>query len=103
MGLYVKKPIQVEAFKWTGGPDQMEDPEWVVKEIKAGTVIVRKDLISGKMSLTSSEGNMPLNAGDYIIKGIKGEIYTCSASVFEASYDKVREELTPIVKETFGE
>ena len=35
------------------------------------------------------EGDMIANHGDYIIKGIEGEIYPCKASIFENSYDKV--------------
>ena len=34
MGRYRKKPVVIEAFKWTGGPAQLEDPEWIVDAIK---------------------------------------------------------------------
>jgi len=33
---YRKKPIIIEAFLWTGGPDQIEDPVWAVDAIKSG-------------------------------------------------------------------
>ena len=35
---YRKKPVVVEAFKWTGGPDQESDPEWIVEAIRGGVV-----------------------------------------------------------------
>jgi len=35
------------------------------------------------------EGLMIGAQGDWIIKGIKGEIYPCKADIFEATYEKV--------------
>ena len=35
---YRKKPLIIEAFKWTGGPDQREDPEWMVDAIRKNIV-----------------------------------------------------------------
>ncbi len=32
------------------------------------------------------EGTMIARAGDYIIRGVEGEIYPCKASIFEATY-----------------
>ncbi len=29
--------LKVEAFRWTGGPDQAEDPPWIVAMIKGGS------------------------------------------------------------------
>jgi len=36
--LYRKKPIIVDAFQWTGGSDQTEDPEWIIQALIDGTV-----------------------------------------------------------------
>ncbi|WP_077744374.1 hypothetical protein, partial [Clostridioides difficile] len=35
------------------------------------------------------EGTMRANKGDYIIQGVKGEIYPCKADIFEMTYQKV--------------
>lgn len=35
------------------------------------------------------EGNMKASPGDWIIKGIKGEIYPCKPDIFEATYELV--------------
>ena len=43
------------------------------------------------MSIVTLEGTMIANLGDYIIKGIKNEIYPCKADIFEATYEKVEE------------
>jgi hypothetical protein len=35
------------------------------------------------------EGDMKVNIGDYIIKGIKGEYYPCKSDIFESTYDLI--------------
>lgn len=37
----------------------------------------------------TAEGTMTGKLGDYLIKGIEGELYPCSKSVFETTYDQV--------------
>lgn len=38
------------------------------------------------------EGVMHGDIGDYIIQGIKGEIYPCKPDIFEATYEAVEPE-----------
>lgn len=33
---YKKKPIIIDAFQWTGGPEQEDDPEWILNAINTG-------------------------------------------------------------------
>ena len=82
---YRKKPLIIDAFKWTGGPDQTEDPVWMVEAMRAGTV----GFVPEGIMIKTLEGNMLASGGDYIIKGVKGEIYPCKADIFEASYEQV--------------
>ena len=35
------------------------------------------------------EGDMVVMPGDYIIRGVKGELYPCKPDVFEATYESV--------------
>ena len=37
--------------------------------------------------VASLEGNHQGKEGDYLIKGIKGELYICDRSIFESSYE----------------
>lgn len=41
------------------------------------------------LSIKTLEGTMTANKGDYIIKGVKGEIYPCKADIFVATYVEV--------------
>ncbi|MGW8381262.1 hypothetical protein ACWB45_00575 [Streptococcus parasuis] len=94
---YKKKPIVIEAFKWTGDQNQTEDPEWIIEALKDGTVVIPNTSwsqeVHGKlvMEINTLEGVMIADQGDYIIQGIKGEIYPCKPDIFEASYERVEE------------
>ncbi|MCK9460602.1 MAG: hypothetical protein M0R80_13265 [Proteobacteria bacterium] len=89
---YKKKPVVVEAFQWTGDENQTEDPEWIVKAIKSGEVWFDK-MCKGRIALViyTLEGSMRAMPGDWIIKGIKGEIYPCKPDVFEETYEVIYE------------
>ena len=39
---YRKKPVVIEAFQWTGGPEQEDDPEWIIEAIKKQGGVVLK-------------------------------------------------------------
>lgn len=90
MGTYVKKPLEIEAFRWTGDDEQDSEPKWIVEAITRGEVSFRYAGTSEcEMVIRTLEGDMTAKLGDYIIRGIEGELYPCKASIFEASYDKV--------------
>lgn len=78
-----KKPIVIEAFQWTGGPDQTDDPEWIVEAINAGNVGFDKD----GLNIVTLEGVLTASSGDWIIRGVKGELYPCKPDIFAATYE----------------
>lgn len=92
MGKYRKKPIEIEAFIWTGDHDQTEDPTWIVEAMGRGDVWFE----ASGLQIRTLEGVMTANRGDYVIRGIKGEIYPCKPDIFEASYERV-ESPSPLV------
>ncbi len=85
MAKYRKKPVVIEAFQWTGGPEQKEDPIWIAKAIEDGVVKIIKDPLL--MSIETLEGRMYAHPGDYIIKGVKGELYPCKPDIFKLTYE----------------
>ena len=44
---------------------------------------------NGTVSIETLEGLMLVNFGDWIIRGIQGELYPCAPDIFEATYDPV--------------
>ncbi len=82
-----KKPIIVEAVLWTGDVDNVEAPEWFKNNMKNGTIRnCDKALI-----VNTLEGGMFCAVGDYIIQGVKAEVYPCKGDIFKLTYEKVEE------------
>lgn len=78
---YIKKPVVVDAIRWTG--DNWDDIE------KFSPYGIKFNYPSRLKSLTidTLEGHVTAECGDWIIKGIEGEIYPCKDSVFQKTYD----------------
>ena len=77
---FVKKPVVIDAFKL--GTD--EAPQWFTESEEVTTK-------NNVVTIKTPEGNVTAKNGDYIIKGITGELSLCKADVFETSYDVVPE------------
>ena len=84
---YFLKPKVVEAFIWTGRPDQTEDPEWIVEAIKAGMVSFSKDPLLMHISQKPNGRILTAHPGDYIINGILGNIFPLNAKSFHDTYE----------------
>lgn len=88
MTYFTKKPVTIEAFQWTGGPDQKDDPEWIVDAIRSGRVYFKNpETPDVKMVILTLEGDMTASIGDWINKGVKGELYPCKPDIFAETYD----------------
>ena len=79
---YRKKPVIIEAVKWTGEN---------VKEIAdfMGVESVPYDLNTHDLSIMTLEGVMVAKKGDYIIKGVQGEFYPCKPDIFVETYEEL--------------
>lgn len=87
-----KKPVVIEAVRWTGDIEQLEEPEWLVDKIRSGDIFfVNSGSSQVFMQITTLEGVMTADRGDWIIKGIKGELYPCKHDIFEATYEPVKQ------------
>lgn len=98
MTQYRKKPVVIEAWQWhgeqnrtllgSGAPDWLADSESVYGTFHPGKVRVVEET-DGKAYLTikTLEGEMTANPGDWIIKGVKGELYPCKPDIFAATYE----------------
>ena len=84
---YRKKPVIIEAFKL--GTD--EHPNWFTNNNSC--MIINRDQsgLALQADIKTLEGTMTANLGDFIIQGVKGEIYPCKPDIFEATYEKVEE------------
>lgn len=80
MPKFTKLPVTIEAFINT---DEPVLPDWFVNAIDNGEAKFNKD---GTCTIKTLEGEMVANNNDYIIKGVKGEIYPCKPDIFKATY-----------------
>ena len=80
---YKKKPIVIEAIQYTGN-----NIEEIWDAFSAADVYgpVEDDPCAYILTL---EGRMRCNIGDYIIRGVRGELYPCAKDIFEETYEKV--------------
>lgn len=83
---YRKVPVEIEAFRL--GYEDM--PKWFL-ESDSGYSLTIERRIGGNIicDIKTLEGTMRANSGDYIIQGVKGELYPCRADIFEMTYEKV--------------
>lgn len=80
---YRKKPVVIEAFQW------MADvvPDWW-REAKGLEV----DVSTGSVFIPTLEGVHEARPGDFIIKGVKGELYPCKPDIFRMTYEAAERE-----------
>jgi len=101
---YFKKSVVVEAFQL--GVD--DEPEWF---LYSDYICVTKvnELIpfrGEECFIRTPEGDMMGFKGDFIIKGIQGEIYPCKEVIFKATYeqfDPIVGEVTSITRNGIGD
>ena len=82
---YVKKAIPVEACALDGKHDN-----WLKEAIKKQIVKMNED---GTAEIETLEGVQKTRKDDFIIKGIRGEIYPCRRDIFEESYEEFKEDI----------
>lgn len=80
-----KKPVVVEAVC---NEALAAAPIWLQAATNARTV---RPLPDGSIAIDTLEGTMIAAPGDWIILGIKGEIYPCKPDIFDATYEAVPE------------
>lgn len=87
---YRKRPVVIDAFHWTADERQEDDPAWIAKAIMDGDAWFENEGTPDvKMMIRTLEGVHEASVGDYIIRGIAGEIYPCKPDIFLTTYEQV--------------
>lgn len=85
---FKKKPVVIEAYKFENKVGSDTRPGWLHQAIKDGIVYYQ----GGKeehLTIETLDGKMKVNIGDFIIKGVNGELYPCKPDIFEKTYEVV--------------
>lgn len=82
-----KKPVEIEAWQFAA-PEFMPQPLWLHDAIVRGDVYYQVGM-KPYYTIKTLEGQMRAYPRDWIIRGVKGELYPCKPDIFEATYEKV--------------
>ena len=90
MPQFRKKPVAIEAVQWNGqapgsiarvlevAQDKFDLPSWY-----------REDMPPPSLNVHTLEGWLVASHGDWIIRGVKGEVYPCKPEIFDLTYEAV--------------
>ena len=89
MPKFRKKPVVIEAVRWTGKNSVDEVGEFLngVEDVLFHNPYDK----DGFITIPTLEGTMTVSPGDWIIRGVKGEYYPCKPDIFEATYEEVKD------------
>lgn len=97
-----KKPVTIECFQYDGdlknSDGQFYVCAWAVEAFQSG-VIYFKD--QGEMYIKTLEGDHHVSVGDYVIRGVNGELYPCKPDIFEKTYNILTEEANATARDHF--
>ncbi len=81
-----KKPIVIEAWQWGGSGFQADAPSWLrdYRDALGNQVRLLQD---STLEIPTLEGVHTALVGDWLIRGVKGEVYPCKPDIFEATYE----------------
>ena len=93
-----KRPVVIEAVRWSGYENHISR----VLDLFAGDIPRAPDdphiwpglgytPADGSLYIPTLEGTMCAKPGDWIIKGVAGEVYPCKPDIFEQTYEPVLE------------
>lgn len=94
MGKFRKKPVVIEAMRWPGvGVGTIEETlafeNWFSENNGVARMIGQNLHIKTLEDGPNGEAKHVADAGDWVIKGVKGEFYPCKPDIFEATYEAV--------------
>lgn len=79
-----KKPIEVEAVQFDGSMSSVQEISRM-----AGKRKIIMDIAHQWLVIKTLEGPMKAMKDDWIIKGVKGEVYPCNPEIFELTYEPI--------------
>lgn len=92
MTQYRKKPEVVEAYLFTE-PRKLPLPDWLSDAFMNG-VVWSQGGDEPYLKIQTIEGYDRANIGDWIIRRVKGELYSCKPEIFALAYELVESPAT---------
>lgn len=86
-----KKPVIHEVYHWKG--DFWDALQWNARVTDNPDTYLYFNIGDASLKVRTLEGDMTANLGDYIICGVKGELWFIKEDIFKETYDLYDEEL----------
>lgn len=83
-----KKPVVIEAVRFDGTPESLAE---IIDMAQESGCVIEETLGGGALMIHTPEGLMTCLSGEWVIRGVAGELYPCNADIFEATYEPVEE------------
>lgn len=87
MNKYQKKPVVIEAIQYDDKPEtdiELQE-QFGIDPVR----VSYKNPDDPILIIETLEGEMKAHVGDYIIRGVHGELYPCKPDIFNETYQKV--------------
>jgi hypothetical protein len=88
-----KKPIEVEAVQVVEVTEEQvtyeegdHDAPWMLEALENGEAW---PMVDASLCIRTLEGDMKAKAGDYVVRGVEGELYPVRADIFAKTYEQV--------------
>lgn len=82
MKKFRKKPVVIEAVQWTGKWSDLKE----LFPIENASLPMDWNRETNEVIIHTLEGDMVASVGDWLIKGVRGEVYPCKPDIFEMTY-----------------
>lgn len=83
-----KLPVEIEAVQYLGNGNLGDTPpEWIWDAFVDD--ILQATNGTDPLIILTLEGELEVSPNDWIIKGIRGEIYPCKPDIFAATYEQI--------------
>ena len=80
---YKKRPVVIEAVEYTG-----ENVDEIIGFAKGYGPGVTYYMAQDELIIHTLEGDHLCSKGDFVIKGVRGEMYPCKGDIFLETYEE---------------
>lgn len=96
MSAYRKKPVEVDAWRWLFTTEQEPDPSWVTDAMftwpEIGGIAFEPEHVDGpRICIATLDAVAIALPGDWIIRGVAGELYPCKPEIFDETYESAED------------
>jgi hypothetical protein len=88
---FKKKPVVVEAEQFLPNDESVEKVMALASQGSRKVIVNTHADGKREMFIDTLEGTIEAQVGDWIIRGVAGEVYPCKPDIFYKTYERVNE------------